>query len=319
MHGMGKTVTELHAMLKLHEQTLPKKYGAPALHAIKAGKVQKKNHKNKKPQLAARGNNHGKGKSKLAYAPKPKIPPSPKKDNPAKDAICHQCGDVGHWKRTCPQYLAELLKNKKLSQRASTSGIFTIELYTFPNNTWVYDTGCGTHICVSTQGLRGSRKLKPGALSLYVGDGHRAAVEAIGSYHLCLPSGLVLVLHNYHYAPSITRGIISVSRLYDDGFINRFENNTISVSRNNVVYFSAIPRNGIFEIDLSNSNTNDSSMYAVSNKRAKTNLDSTLLWHRRLGHISKKRIEKLQHDGLLNSTDNQSFDKCVSCMSGKMA
>nr|GEZ82676.1 zinc finger, CCHC-type [Tanacetum cinerariifolium] len=27
------------------------------------------------------------------------------------------------------------------------------------------------------KGLRGSRKLKPGALSLYVGDGHRAAVE----------------------------------------------------------------------------------------------------------------------------------------------
>ncbi|GKF88788.1 hypothetical protein Tco_0262751, partial [Tanacetum coccineum] len=26
-------------------------------------------------------------------------------------------------------------------------------------------------------------QLKPGALSLYVGDGHRAAVEAIGTYH----------------------------------------------------------------------------------------------------------------------------------------
>ncbi|GJS16286.1 zinc finger, CCHC-type containing protein [Tanacetum coccineum] len=166
MHGMGKTMTGLHAMLKLHEKTLPKKDVAPGLHAIRAGKVQKKNHKNKKPQLAARGNNHGKGKSKLAYAPKPKIPPSPKKDNPAKDAICHQCGGVGHWKRNCPQYLDELLKNMKLSQGASTSGIFTIELYTFPNNTWVYDTGCGTHICITTQGLKGSRKLKPGALSL---------------------------------------------------------------------------------------------------------------------------------------------------------
>ncbi|GKA90552.1 retrotransposon protein, putative, ty1-copia subclass [Tanacetum coccineum] len=203
MHGMGKTVTELHAMLKLHEQTLPKKDDAPALHTIREGK----------------------------------------KDNPAKDAICHQCGDVGHWKRNCPQYLAELLKNKKLSQGASTSGIFTIELYTFPNNTWVYDTGCGTHICITTKGLRGSRKLKSGALSLYVGDGHRATVEAIGSYYLCLPSGLVLLLHNCHYAPSITGGIISVSRLYDDGFINRFDGNTISVSRNNVVYFSVIPRN----------------------------------------------------------------------------
>ncbi|GJV39356.1 retrotransposon protein, putative, ty1-copia subclass [Tanacetum coccineum] len=149
---------------------------------------------------------------------------------------------------------------------------------------------------LALQGLKGSRKLKPGALCLYVGDGHHVAVEAIGSYHLCLPGGLVLVLHNCHYAPSITRGIISFSRLYDDGFINHFENNTILVSRNNVVYLSAIPRNGIFEIDLSNSNTNDSSMYAVSNKRAKINLDSTLLWHYRLGHISKKCIEKLQHD-----------------------
>ncbi|GKD31808.1 zinc finger, CCHC-type containing protein, partial [Tanacetum coccineum] len=27
--------------------------------------------------------------------------PPPKKDNPAKDAICHQCGEVGHWRRNC--------------------------------------------------------------------------------------------------------------------------------------------------------------------------------------------------------------------------
>nr|GEY69669.1 zinc finger, CCHC-type [Tanacetum cinerariifolium] len=59
MHSMGKIVNELHAMLKLHEQTLPKN-NAPALNAILASKVQK-----------------------------------------------------GHWKRNCPQYLAELLKKKK--------------------------------------------------------------------------------------------------------------------------------------------------------------------------------------------------------------
>ncbi|GJZ43556.1 hypothetical protein Tco_0590811 [Tanacetum coccineum] len=37
MHSMGKTVTELHAMLKLHKQTLPPKEVAPALHVIRAG------------------------------------------------------------------------------------------------------------------------------------------------------------------------------------------------------------------------------------------------------------------------------------------
>ncbi|GKE77448.1 hypothetical protein Tco_1543568 [Tanacetum coccineum] len=88
MHCMGKMVNELHAMLKLHEQTLTKK--DHALHAIRAGK--------------------------------PKIPPPPKRENPAKDSVCHQYGDTGHWKRNRPQYLAELLKNKKLSQVASGLG-----------------------------------------------------------------------------------------------------------------------------------------------------------------------------------------------------
>ncbi|GKA29330.1 retrotransposon protein, putative, ty1-copia subclass [Tanacetum coccineum] len=134
--------------------------------------------------MAARGNNQGKKKSKLAYAPKPKIPPPPKKEDPAKDSVCHHCGDTGHWKRNCPQYPSELLKNKKLPQEASTSGIFNIKLFTFLGKSWVYDTGCGTHICNTTQGLRESRKLKPGALSLYMGNGQRAVVEAIGSFQL---------------------------------------------------------------------------------------------------------------------------------------
>ncbi|GKD54127.1 zinc finger, CCHC-type containing protein [Tanacetum coccineum] len=164
--------------------------------------------------MASKGNNQGKGKTKFAYSPKPNIPPPPKKDNLAKDAICHQCGKVGHWRRNCPQYLSELMKKRS----------YLKEL-----------------------GLRGSRKLKPGDLNLYVGNGYRAAVDAIRNFHLCLPSGLVVVLNNCHFAPSITRGIISVSRLYDDGFVNRFENNAISVSKNNLVYFHAIPKDDLNE------------------------------------------------------------------------
>nr|GFA68511.1 hypothetical protein [Tanacetum cinerariifolium] len=83
---------------------------------------------------------HGKGKGKMGHAsnnalfsPKPETPPPPKKDNPAKDAICHHCGKVGHWRRNCLVYLAKLMIKKKLSQGASTSCIFTIELYSFPS------------------------------------------------------------------------------------------------------------------------------------------------------------------------------------------
>ncbi|GKD06054.1 hypothetical protein Tco_1181028, partial [Tanacetum coccineum] len=158
MHSMGKTIAKLHAMLKLHEK-------------------------------GAKGKD--KGKKKLAYAPKPKIPLPPKRDNPAKDPVYHHYKEVGHWRRNFPSYQAKLKKRKNASV-ASTSGIFTIELYAFPNKTWVYDTGYGTHICNTLQGLKESRKLKHGALSVYMGNGMRAAVEAIGSFDLILPSGLII-------------------------------------------------------------------------------------------------------------------------------
>nr|GEU38864.1 zinc finger, CCHC-type [Tanacetum cinerariifolium] len=142
-------------------------------HMCKQEEGQSKTQK-KKAHKAAKGN-QGNGKAKIGYAPvpalpfspKPKNPPTPKKNNPTKDAICHQCGEVGHWRRNCPIYLAKLMKKKKLSQGASASGIFTIELYSFPSISWVYNTGYGTHMCITTQGLRRSKKLKPRVLSLY--------------------------------------------------------------------------------------------------------------------------------------------------------
>nr|GEU60626.1 hypothetical protein [Tanacetum cinerariifolium] len=86
-----------------------------------------------------------------------------------------------------------------------------------------------------------------------------------------------------------------------------------------MICFNAIPWYDIYEIVMSSSNTNECSMYVVTNKKAKLNLDSALLWHCRLRHINKKRIEKLQHDGLLDLTHIKSLEKCVACMSGKMA
>ncbi|GJT40997.1 retrotransposon protein, putative, ty1-copia subclass [Tanacetum coccineum] len=55
-------------------------------------------------------------------------------------------------------------------------------------------------------GFRIEKKLKQGALYLYMGNGIRTQVEAIRSFDLVLPNGLVICLDNCHYAPTITRG-----------------------------------------------------------------------------------------------------------------
>ncbi|GKB18023.1 retrotransposon protein, putative, ty1-copia subclass, partial [Tanacetum coccineum] len=154
-------------------------------------------------------------------------------------------------------------------------------------NTWIYDTGYGTHICNTIQRLKGYWKLNKGALDMYVGNGNTTTIEAIRSFDLILPSGMILVLDNFF--------------------------------KDNIVYFNAFPHDGIFEIDMHNYMSNEHSIYTCSNKKTKHNLDSTFLWHCRVGHINKKCIEKLQHDGMLELIDDESFDVCVSCISDKIA
>ncbi|GJT81166.1 retrotransposon protein, putative, ty1-copia subclass [Tanacetum coccineum] len=156
--------------------------------------------------------------------------------------------------------------------------------------------------------IRGIQKLNNDALDLYVGNGSRAIVKSIGSFDLILPSGMVLVLDNFHFAPSITIGVILLSRLWDNGFLHKYMNyGAISVSKDNLFYFNAIPRDGIFEIDMHNNVSNERSIYTCSNKKSNHNLDSNFLWYCRLGHINKKHIAKLQNNRIIKSIDNESF------------
>ena len=47
-------------------------------------------------------------------------------------------------------------------------------------------------------------------------------------------------------------------------------------------------------------------------------MKSSYLWHCRRGHISERRMTKLQKCGSLGSFDYESFDTCESCLLGKM-
>src|ERR1044071_5913954 len=174
MNGMEKTLAELHQMLKTAEVNIPSKT-APVL-VIKEGQV-------KKPNTKKMGNQ---GKRKSVANKKPR-----------KDAKCFHCDETGHWKRNCAKYLAELKQAK--ASGGESSSIYVIEIFAFPSKTWVFDTGCGFHICNVLQGLRKIRKLKQGDLEVHVGNGQRVAVKAIGEYVLLLPFGLELVLNNVYY------------------------------------------------------------------------------------------------------------------------
>ena len=76
---------------------------------------------------------------------------------------------------------------------------------------------------------------------------------------------------------------------------------------------------GLFQI-LLQSNVSYNAMHDQENvgiKCSVMNENSSMLWHRRLGHISIKRIEKLVKDRILVSLDFTDFQTCVDCIKGE--
>ncbi|KAJ9550227.1 hypothetical protein OSB04_014272 [Centaurea solstitialis] len=168
-------------------------------------------------------------------------------------------------------------------------GIFMIDCLITSYESWVIDTGSGNHICNHLQGFTRRKTLRKDRSNLRVGEGTPLIAEAVGSYSLSLPSGLVLELDNCYYIPNMIKNVLSFDLLVDQGFHYKYDYKMLSVFKDNIFYFKATPVNGLYTVNLQD---NSSEIYHIS-KRSKDIEDQTYLWHCRLGHINKKRVELL--------------------------
>ncbi|GJT41985.1 retrotransposon protein, putative, ty1-copia subclass [Tanacetum coccineum] len=210
MHNMGKTIGEIHAMLIEYEK----------------GKNKVK----------------GKGKDKKDYIPKPKNPKPTAMERPAKDDACHHCKEVGHWKRNCPVYLAELQKKRKQVGSASSSvsnngvlyfnavsrnGIYEIDMHDLvPNVNSIYNVwGCEALVKRDTPDKLEQRSVK----CIFIG----CPKETMGHYFYFLPENKIIVVM---YAEFFEKRLISQEisgRVVDLEEIQKEEDTTPSeITRN---------------------------------------------------------------------------------------
>ncbi|GKB42886.1 ribonuclease H-like domain-containing protein [Tanacetum coccineum] len=79
-----------------------------------------------------------------------------------------------------------------------------------------------------------------------------------------------------------------------------------------------IPRkDNMYSFDMKNIVPKETLTYV-----AKATLDESMLWHRRLGHINFKNINKLVKDNLVRGLPTKCFENdqtCVACLKGKQA
>ncbi|KAJ9558223.1 hypothetical protein OSB04_012837 [Centaurea solstitialis] len=243
------------------------------------------------------------------------LEPAPEPANLMDTDIIDELGDL-----SCPECGSEDICEHSMNidqieiGLPDALGIFMIDCLITSYESWVIDTGSGNHICNHLQGFTRRKTMRKDRSNLRVGEGTPLIAEAVGSYSLSLPSGLVLELNNCYYIPNMIKNVLSFDLLVDQGFYYKYTYKMISVFKDNIFYFKATPVDGLYTVNLQD---NNSEIYHIS-KRSKDIEDETYLWHCRLGHINKKRVELLLKGGFLGIFDYKPFDNCESCLSGKM-
>jgi hypothetical protein len=127
---------------------------------------------------------------------------------------CLWCKKMGHCPKECPKWM------KHMWSKGENIITFVDEtLYlSYDKSTWWIDSGATTQVSNSIQGMHPWRILTKGERRIKVANRVKAEVEAIGELPVKLKDGFTLLLHDVLYVPSLSRNLIPVSCLADNGF-----------------------------------------------------------------------------------------------------
>jgi hypothetical protein len=156
-----------------------------------------------------------------------------------------------------------------------------------------------------------------GERSLRVANGNGVEVEGVGSLLLELLSGFQLSLDEVLYVPSLKRNLISVSALADSGHVCSFNKDKCVIQFNNISVGFAERQGKLYMLSLSDNTVMN--VTNVSNKRKRFNETSSKLWHYRLCHISRGRMDHLIKDDIIENIDLSDLEQCIDCIKGKYA
>jgi hypothetical protein len=251
-----------------------------------------------------------------------------KAKKPKTNKPCWSCGQVGHWSKDCP---AKKAKKAVVGAQANTvlattdgpkvnmvvgevvasetnDGYVTynpVLLSTYLSHEWLIDTGANVHICTDIS-LFVSYQQSHG-VTVTMGNASAAQVLGIGNVDLKFASGRVLSLTRVHHVPDIRRNIISGSCLVKNGFELSLKCNKVVITHTGTFFGKGYLSDGLFLINVEpvlGSFINDSVAPSVNC------VESSDLWHARLGHLNFGALKNMMN---LELIPKYAIDKKSKC------
>ncbi|MBW0468093.1 hypothetical protein O181_007808 [Austropuccinia psidii MF-1] len=207
---------------------------------------------------------------------------------------CFYCGEAGHWAPNFPACLKAARAWASTSSTPRHSNIASIGVVpSLENNEALLDSGA-THSVVGDISLFAN--VKSTDMKLSVASSHQFNVDTIGDVRLNTIYGSILI-KNVLYCKNITGIVLSIVQLISQGT----EPDVVGV-------------NAISELSAAPPINYDTGPTSIKSD------DLSLLWHRRLGHLSIRNIRRLMQ---FNATDGfdylplKDIKLCHSCSIAK--
>ncbi|KAJ0939016.1 putative RNA-directed DNA polymerase [Helianthus annuus] len=174
---------------------------------------------------------------------------------------CKFCHNKGHLQR-------DYSKFKEWLAKKGTYAFMIIESCNInvPINTWWVDSGSMVHVTNSTQGFLTIQRLERNQRTLRRGGGEELEVEAIGTMQLIMKNGHCIKLYDTLYVPKITRNLVSVSKLDNDGFEVLHGHGKVTISLSSQVLGCGYLDGNLYKLELDDSFSKSLLSYNVNEK-----------------------------------------------------
>jgi gag-polypeptide of LTR copia-type/GAG-pre-integrase domain len=225
--------------------------------------------------------------------------------------ICQLCAKKGHTADRCYKRFDATYKPPpprfQHRVRSSSPQALLVQPGSVPPESWYLDSGASAHVspdlnCFTSYSPYG------GTDQLQISDGKGLPILHIGSTYLTTPSK-PLVLSNMLHVPSISKPLLSISRLVTDNDIIVEFNASSCIVKDQVtsqVLLQGVLHNGLYLLTSS-----------VSGPQAFTCAVASLqTWHYRLAHSSPSVLKHIVSSNHV-SCNTTALDVCESCSKAK--
>ena len=252
---------------------------------------------------------------------------------------CAFCHKKGHWQADCHAYqraqkeVLDRQSSKKEDQANLASNHFEdgslylndpiahlADSLDTVQRDWIIDSGATQHFSNSKSDFKSIKRWSSPKIAKVAGGG-LLEVEGFGDIELNTPEG-PFTLKRAWYSSGFDKKLISTSRLNEERISILLEDNMAMVYHQDtgIPIFEAVGLKGLYvfnpdEAQASALEVEDLSLISKSMKE---------VWHRRLGHINYRDLEKMKEtsDGVeypKTAMDPEGEQACEGCLAGRMS